>query len=252
MLAAGVGSRLERGPNPPPKVMLGFAGKSLLQRHVEILRHLGVGELVVVTGYRAEAIQRGIHEAGADGYVRTIHNPDFVRGTLLSLWTARKELMSGADIIYMDADVLYDHRLIAALLDSAHGNCLLMDRNDAPGEDPVKLCIRDGAIVDFSKTPRTNYDHWGEWPGFLRLTPDGARRLVTAMSHHVDSGRLDDVVEDAIRDVVLSPAAGDGFGVEDVTGLPWIEIDYPDDLVRARREILPALVRVDPSRARAG
>lgn len=251
MLAAGVGSRLERGPNPPPKVMLGFAGKSLLLRHVEILRHLGVDELVVVTGYRAEAIHQGIHEAGADGYVRTIHNPDFARGTLLSLWTARKELMSGADIIFMDGDVLYDHRLMAALLASGHGNCLLMDRNDAPGEDPVKICIRGGAIVDFHKTPREQHDYWGEWPGFLRLTPDCARLVVTAMGHHVDSGRFDEAVEEAFRDVVLG-ASGDGFGVEDITGLPWIEIDYPEDLVRARREVLPALERLDPSRAHAG
>lgn len=251
MLAAGTGSRLERGANPPPKVMLGFAGKSLLQRHVEILRHLGVDELVMVTGYRAESIHQGIHEAGAEGFVRTIHNPDFIRGTLLSLWTARRELMTGDDIIYMDADVLYDHRLMAALLDSAHGNCLLMDRNHEPGEDPVKICIRDGAIVDFHKVPREKHDHWGEWPGFLRLTPECSRRLVTAMSHYVDSGRLDEMVEEAIRDVVLSASMND-FGVEDVTGLPWIEIDFPEDLVRARREVLPALVPLDASRARTG
>jgi choline kinase len=31
------------------------------------------------------------------------------------------------------------------------------------------------------------------------------------------------------------------FGYEDVTGLPWIEIDFPEDVVRARDEILPNL-----------
>jgi choline kinase len=31
------------------------------------------------------------------------------------------------------------------------------------------------------------------------------------------------------------------FGFEDVTGLPWIEIDFPEDAARATDEILPAI-----------
>ena len=33
----------------------------------------------------------------------------------------------------------------------------------------------------------------------------------------------------------------DRFGYEDVTGKPWIEIDFPQDLARARAEVLPAV-----------
>ncbi|MEE8351060.1 MAG: hypothetical protein V3R37_02555, partial [Rhodospirillales bacterium] len=29
------------------------------------------------------------------------------------------------------------------------------------------------------------------------------------------------------------------FGVEDITGIPWIEIDFPDDLIRAEEMIYP-------------
>jgi choline kinase len=34
------------------------------------------------------------------------------------------------------------------------------------------------------------------------------------------------------------------FGFEDITGLPWIEIDFADDVLRARSEILPRLVEL--------
>ena len=48
---------------------------------------------------------------------------------------------------------------------------------------------------------------------------------------------------------VSSPGAADGtpwkedlinerFGFEDISGLPWIEIDFPDDIERATHEIL--------------
>ena len=30
-------------------------------------------------------------------------------------------------------------------------------------------------------------------------------------------------------------------GIEDITGLPWIEIAFPEDIMRARKEILPTI-----------
>ncbi len=65
MLAAGVGSRLDKGPDHPPKVLLEFAGRTLLERHIEILRHLGVDGMVMVTGYRADDIHQAIAGLGA-------------------------------------------------------------------------------------------------------------------------------------------------------------------------------------------
>ena len=43
--------------------------------------------------------------------------------------------------------------------------------------------------------------------------------------------------EEAIRDCLL--AEPELFGYEDITGLAWIEIDFPEDIIRAREEILP-------------
>lgn len=46
--------------------------------------------------------------------------------------------------------------------------------------------------------------------------------------------------EHALRD--LLPGDPERFGYEDITGLPWIEIDYPEDVERAGNEIEPRLV----------
>ena len=54
MLAAGVGVRLDDNAAAPQKVMLSFDGRSLLQRHMEILRAFAVDELLIGTGYRAD------------------------------------------------------------------------------------------------------------------------------------------------------------------------------------------------------
>ncbi len=76
--------------------------------------------------------------------------------------------------------------------------------------------------------------------GFFRLAPETGRRLAEAAARYVEGGRRDAPYEEALRDVLLTSPSGT-FGYEDVTGLPWIEIDFPDDLRRAREEVLPRL-----------
>ena len=31
------------------------------------------------------------------------------------------------------------------------------------------------------------------------------------------------------------------FGYEDITGIPWVEIDFPRDLITAERTVLPRI-----------
>src|SRR5918997_237686 len=80
-------------------------------------------------------------------------------------------------VLLKDGDVLYDTRLMERLVRSGIGNCLLMDRNIEPGDEPVKLCIRDGRIVDFHKIPKNAHDWHGESVGFFRLSPAIAETL---------------------------------------------------------------------------
>ena len=247
MLAAGIGARLEKGPDHPPKVLLEFAGKTLLERHIEILRHLGIDGIVMVTGYRADDIHQAIAGLGAGDCIETIHNPDFTLGPVVSLWTAREVLTSGDDIIFMDADVLYDHRLMRPLVETEHANCMLMDREVRPGEDPVKICIRDGEIVDFHKRITNAHDYWGEWPGFLRFSPAIGRRLAEVMGGYMDAGRTMEIYEEAFRDVLVAEPPGT-FAFADITGLPWGEIDFQEDLERAHQVVLGRLQEIETVR----
>jgi choline kinase len=239
MLGAGVGRRLGL-PDLPPKVLLRFGGETLLARHVRILRACGVARIDLAVGHRAEEVDEEIARIGAGDMVKTYRNADFERGAIVSLWTLRKSFTSGEPVIFMDGDVLYDHRIMRRLIDSVATNCFLMDRNTEEGDDPVKLCMRDGRLVDFHKRPQLPYDWWGEWIGFARFAPHTAARIAAAAAAYVEAGRVDELYEEAFRDVVLNEPPG-SFGVEDVTGLPWIEIDFPEDLVKAEREIYPML-----------
>ena len=239
ILGAGVGRRLEQ-PELPPKVLLRFGGETLLARHVRILRACGIARIDLAVGYQAEAVAAEIAAIGAGDMVTTWFNRDYERGAIVSLWTLREAFTGGEPVVFMDGDVLYDARMMRRLLAAAQGNSFLMDRQTREGEDPVRLCMRAGTLVDFHKRPQIAHDWWGEWIGFARFTPATAARIATAASSYVEAGRLDEIYEEAFRDVILAEPPG-SFGVEDVTGLPWVEIDFPEDLEKARNEILPLL-----------
>lgn len=240
ILGAGLGRRLE-DESLPPKVLLRFGGETLLERHAAILRHCGIERVDLVVGYRAEAVEAEIARIGAGDLIATRYNPDYAEGAILSLWTLREAMSAGEPFVFMDGDVLYDHRMMERLIDAPQDNCFLMDRQAEEGEDPVKLCLRDGVLVDFHKRPRRKHDWWGEWIGFCRFSPDIAAQVAAAAGRHVKAGNRGSIYEVAMRDVILAQPAGT-FGVIDVTGLPWVEIDYPEDLDKAKRETFPRLL----------
>ena len=236
MLAAGLGVRLGAAGDRP-KCLLEFGGQTLLERHIAILRRAGVTELVLGVGFEAERIDAVLERIAGDMTVRTVFNPDFRQGSMVTLWTMRHDL--DADVLLMDADVLYDDRIMRRLCTSRHRNVFLLDREFEPGDEPVKLCLRAGTFVDFRKKVDVEFDLCGESVGFFRFDAGMAVRLAAATERYVRAGALAQPYEEAIRDLLLeSPGE---FGYEDITGLPWIEIDFPEDVVRARDEILPRL-----------
>jgi choline kinase len=237
ILAAGVGRRLNAGRDASPKALLAFGGRSLLSRHVGILHGCGVDDVAVVIGFEADRVRV---EAAAGPCVRLLENPDYRDGSVVSLWAARAVLRSGQPVLLMDADVLYDRRLMARLLASRHPNCLLLDRAIEPGDEPVKLCVSGGRIVDFRKLPTAVHEWHGESVGFFCFAPDAADELAARCEDYVATGRRAMEYEEPIRDMIQSSPPG-RFGFEDISGLPWTEIDFPVDVAKASC-LLPRLV----------
>ncbi len=241
MLAAGVGARLSNNDETYlPKCLLPFDGQSLLARHIEILKSNDITKLTLVTGYQEAEVKAELISIGADDYVETVTNPQFRDGSIVSLYCASSAMRSGDEILFMDADVLYHPDLIQRLTTSTAGNCLIYDTEFEPGDEPVKLCLKNNRIVEFSKKANIEFDSIGEWPGFVKWSPEAAWHIADFIDQKVNAGSVSLPYEEAFRDYLLS-SAGAKSDCQDITGLPWIEIDFPEDLDRAHEVILPAL-----------
>jgi choline kinase len=57
---------------------------------------------------------------------------------------------------------------------------------------------------------------------------------------YIERGETGQIYEVAIRDQLID-ADPSVFKIADITGQPWIEIDFPEDVENAEREILPRL-----------
>ena len=235
ILAAGIGRRLGRAA---PKITLSFGGKSLLKRHIAALHENGVTDIALTIGHRGDLIRDELTRLGLSERVTLIDNPRYREGSMVSLWMQRARLASGATVLLMDGDVLYDWRMIGRLLQAAPENVLLFDQAIEPGDEPVKICLRGEVIVDFAKLPEHAHERHGESVGFFRLSANMAVALAARATAYVEAGGGAEY-EAALRDLIL--AHPDRFGCEDISDLPWTEIDFEEDVARARQEILPQL-----------
>lgn len=242
LLAAGRGLRLQQPEDAQiPKCLLQFGGRSLLERHLRLLRSAGVEDVVLALGFRHELVTAELDRLQWQPRPRIVLNARFELGSVLTVNTVAEELRRGGDVLLMDADVLYDRRMLTALTTGrSPANRLLIDREFEAGEEPVKLCVRQGVPVELRKlvSAQLQYDTIGESVGFFRFDQAAAHRLAAIVGDYAsDRGQLPH--EEAVRDLLLERSQA--FVVADVTGLPWIEIDYVADVARAGTQVLPRL-----------
>jgi choline kinase len=237
ILAAGIGRRLG---GAGPKILLEFGGRTLLERHIRALHAEDITDIALTIGHESHLIRGELQRLQLMDRTALVENPRYREGSIVSVAVQRALLTSGRTVLLMDGDVLYDRRMIARLLAAAPENVLLLDRAIEPGDEPVKICMRGNDIVDFAKRPSASHDWHGESVGFFRLSSAMAAALADRTDAYVSAGNSSFEYEAAIRELIL--AHPQRFGCEDVSDLPWTEIDFTGDVVRAREAILPRLV----------
>jgi len=235
VLAAGVGKRLLGASGGRPKCLIEIGGKGLLRRLLESLAAAGVSQAMVVAGFGDGEVRAALARPIDGIAVRCLTNPRFREGAILSLWTARDTL--DGDVLIMDADVLCSSAMLARLVASRHANCFLLDASQENTGEEQMLLVRDGRVCNIVRGGAPGYDLMGESIGFLKLGADAARLLRDLLAARVENG------DTGIEHEEVYPALLErvDVGFERVDGMPWIEIDFPEDVARAEREILPRI-----------
>ena len=239
ILAAGIGKRISSS-HDTPKILLEFNEKTLLERHISNLHQLGAERIIICAGYKQELIHKELRKISSSD-VEIVSNKEFLLGSAVSLLKTQPFVSKNEDTLLMDADVLYHPEILNKLANSQHKNCLLVDREFDEGVEPVKVCIKNQKIVEFRKqiSPKVDYDIIGESVGFFKFSANGLEFIFKKCESFVANGREHEPHEEAIRECIIHDSIKIEF--EDISGLPWLEIDFPEDIVRATESVLPQL-----------
>ena len=226
LLAAGRGRRMG---SDEPKSLIQIDGKSLLERHLANMPEAGITKLTIVVGFQKEMIAAAVDRARPSIPVELVDNPRFVHGSIVSLQVAADRLLEGA--LWMDADVLYPAALLRRLVASKHDNCVLLDgRSEESGEE-MMVGVRDERVVTIARRVGEGWHFRGESVGFAKVGPAGGRVMKRLLDEEVAAGRLDQEYEAA-----MAKAFGEiPFGYERVDDFAWTEIDFEEDVVKARK-----------------
>ena len=235
ILAAGAGRRLHVITQNHPKCLLHIGGETLLSRYLNNLEQVGISQISIVVGYKEELIREAVAAWPGSLPVDFLVNKQYERGSIVSLWVARYALDD--DTVIMDADVLFHPTILERLVTSSHPNVLLMDETVSQQTEECMVVVRDGRVIALSKQMPDTYDEAGEGVGFLRVSRHDVPSVLKSVEQHISQERMDMEYEDALRDFFMSTPVG----VEKIGGLPWIEIDFPEDVECAENHVLPKL-----------
>jgi choline kinase len=238
-----MGWRLKPHTEATPKCLLELGGKTLLRRYLEAFVALGIPETVLVVGYLKEQVAAEVARGPAGVRVRVAENDRYMRGNILSLWQARHEFDD--DVLIMDADILFPQEMLARLLATPDMNALAVDEQFQDTGEKQKVVCEDGWVVEITKKIGQDPRIRGEAVGMLRLSAEAAEILRGILEEFVETGKDSLEYEEAFREL-----AGEvPIGVVEVGDLPWVEIDFQEDLTRACDEILPRVERLDQGEA---
>lgn len=239
VLTAGVARRLAPLTDHTHKCLLPIGGRHLLDRMLDALAANGIEETVLVVGHCQDQVRAAAGTARGPMRVRYVENPDYQKGSILSLWCARETLLRDTTLV-MDADVLFPADFLTRLIAAPAESALLLDRGFTDTGEEVKLYgIGDRVIALGKKFVPERWEVVGEGIGFFKCGVRHAPEYVRLLGESIEETGGTNEYEDALHRLLARVPVG----WVDVTSMPWTEVDFAEDLRRAESRVLPSIER---------
>ena len=223
IVAAGRGLRLRPATEDTPKPALMVGGVPLIRRSVDILASHGISDVTVVVGYEQEQIRTLLGDS-----VSYLVNEDFASTNNMASMYVGRHANADEPFLYLHADLWYDPGIIEIACRQT-GDIVFLVEEKLCGDEEMKVRVKEGLVIEADKAiaPAEAY---GEWLGITKFEPHGASVYFDAVERTLTRSRtLYDCA--VVRDLAEQGVA---MNCVDIGKLPWVEIDFQDDLMHAR------------------
>lgn len=235
ILGAGVGRRLAPLTDMIPKALIEIGGRPLLGHMLSSLRQYGLTEIVIVVGHRRELIAAAVQDDLAGLTIHLVHNDLFTdSGSLYSLWLARQYIQDA--FVFMDADLLFNPHVLAGLHSQPDKSCLLVGPLTGDSGEEVRVYQQQGRVTAIGKNIISNDVLAGEALGIVKIAATEVPLALELMAELVETDRLTEHEE-----LSQALAQHQRLWVQNIGDLSWLEIDFPEDVIRAREIIWPTI-----------
>jgi choline kinase len=233
VLAAGAGRRLQPLTDDLPKTLLPVDGdRTILDIALANLKHVGMDDVAVVTGFAAHRITELQPELERRHGVRLelIFNPKAEEwNNAYSLWCAREALAEG--VILVNGDTVHPASVEERVL-AARGPDLVLAVDDQKtlGEEEMKLHLTPDGFMDRINKALDPATAQGEYIGVTLVEAAAAAPLTDALeaTWRRDPGLY---YEDGFQELA---ERGGRIGTAPIGDVDWVEVDDHTDLARAR------------------
>lgn len=239
LLCAGQGSRLRPLTDDRPKGMVQVGGRPILERQIELLRAVGVDDIVVVGGYRHDAIV-------AEGVVKRINTEYESTNMVYSMFAAEQDFDAVDAVLVSYADILYSRTVLEAIIAAPHAANVVIDldwyeyfaaRNEDVLDDAETLALDEGRIVNIGAKPSSVEEIQGQYIGLMKFDA-GAIAAISEIFHSglasgapigwgrpIRNAYMTDLIQELIN-------RGEAVHAVPIHG-EWCEIDTPEDFTLA-------------------
>lgn len=230
ILAAGIGKRLRPITNDIPKAMVVVGGKTIIEHMLDSFVGAGIRDAVIVVGFNQEAVREKIGTNYKGMPIIYIVNEKYdSTNNLYSLWKAR-DTLSG-EFIQVHGDVIVHPEIIKRVLNSEIKSAVVVDRDPRNFvSDANRVKIHDGRVMEINKLMPFN-ESGGRAFGLYKFSKQAAKSYVKFLEENKDDAKNG-------FEICLRPTMQEvHFGVIDITGLPYAEVDDLNDLKDAEKRI---------------
>jgi choline kinase len=231
ILAAGVGSPLSPLTAKTAKSLLSVGGSVILERMIRNCLSCGMSQFVVVLGHRADDIKQFIDKTFRGIRVTYVINDRYRdTNTGYSLMLA-SSTVGTAEFIKFDADVVFETRILRALIDSDLPNLLCIDRNIELADEEVKVIADDEMRVSEIGKSADPATALGESIGIEKISAVTGPLLFAELTKMMESPANAQAYYQAAYARLVDK--GIPFHALDITGMKWTKIDTPEDFAAA-------------------
>ncbi len=228
ILAAGKGERLRPLTETRPKPLIPLAGKTLLQRTLEILARIGVEEAIIVAGYRRRDIEKALETYRNTPPTRIIDQGEPL-GTGHALLAASHLLSEEFLLIY--GDLMVSETALRRVVRAPHSHVVAAVRVEEPWRYGVLEVDEKGFLRRIvEKPPR------GTEPS--NLVNAGVYKLGAEVLGLLEDLKPSPRGELELTDALTALAMSSGVRVVELDRQEWFEIGYPWDILDAAARVL--------------